>query len=143
MRRFRLAACKACVKARVRPASLRSLRVGLEAGGELLLVGLLLARPGARGVGERLTRLVVDDRARALEDGALERRRGHDLAEAGLAMRRLRRLLVVDQAPCLLEQLLADEPGEQAARHAEGNEEKLHERGNVYPVKRSGIPAPP
>jgi hypothetical protein len=36
----------------------------------------------------------------------------------------LRRLLLVDQAPELLEQLLGDETREQAAKDAEGDEEE-------------------
>src|SRR4051812_33955672 len=115
MRRFRLAACKGCVKPRVAPPALRCRSVpasraarGFPAGG-LLLVGLLLAGPGAGGAGEGRAQPVADQRARPLKDRALQRSRRDDLDERCLTVSRLGWLLVVDQPPHLLEHLLADE----------------------------------
>src|SRR5438045_166765 len=141
MRWFRLAACKACVKARVPAESF-----GSEGSGRarrdpgLLDFRFFLAGPRAGGVRERLARLVVDDRSRRLEDRALERGSSRHLAEARLAVLRLGRLLVVDQAPCLIEELLADESGHEPACDADRDEKQLHGEGNVYPGDPTGIP---
>jgi hypothetical protein len=52
----------------------------------------------------------------------------------------LRRLLLVDEAPDLLEQLLAQEPGEQAADDAERDEQELGDRRepSALPSKAPG-----
>src|SRR3954452_21519405 len=108
MRRSWLAACKRRVKA----LRSRKPRIAGDTGvtrAPLLLLGLLLARPGTGGVGKRGACPVVDRRARGLEHGALDRGGGDHLRPRRLTVRRLRRFLVVDDAPQLLEQLLRDE----------------------------------
>src|SRR4051795_10214063 len=82
---------------------------------DLLDVGALLSRPGAGRVSEGRARFVVERRARSLEDRALQGGRGHDLGHRRVAVRRLRRLAVVDDPPRLLEQLLRYEAADEAA----------------------------
>src|SRR3954469_18083799 len=106
------------------------LRVRVEPS--LLRLGTLFARPRARGVGEGGARAAVDGFLGGAEDCALKRARGGDLGPGGVAVLALGRLLVVDQAPDLLEDLLADEAGQQAGDDAEGCEEELHGQ-KVYP----------
>src|SRR5256885_15822179 len=98
--------------------------------GSLRLRGLL-ARPAPREPRESAARLMVDGGAHGAEDRALEGGGQEDLAEADVAMLGLRRLLVVDDSPRLLEDLLAQEPGDQAADDAEWDEQELHARGTL------------
>jgi hypothetical protein len=60
------------------------------------------------------------------EDRSLERERSNHLRNGDLAMLRLGRLLLIDKSPDLLEDLLADESGEEAGAYTYGNEEELH-----------------
>src|SRR5215207_6925034 len=81
-----------------------------------LFVGLraLLARPRTREVVPPDRAVAVDDDPRRLEDHALQRRRCEDLAPRRPLRRALRRVLVVDLRPHEIEDLLADETGEDA-----------------------------
>src|SRR5947199_2095733 len=92
----------------------------------LFRVRLFLARPGARDALERLPRAAIHGRARRSEDRAFERRRGEHLAPRGVAVLGLRGLALVDHAPGLLEDLLAQEAGDKAAGDAERDEQELH-----------------
>src|SRR3954447_14986996 len=91
----------------------------------LLDLRLLLSGPGAGRVRERRAGLVVERGSRALEDRALQSRRRHDLRHRRVAVRRLRRLAVVDDPPGLLEQLLGDEAADEAAGDTEWDEQDL------------------
>src|SRR5207249_153299 len=71
-------------------------------------LGSLLARPGPGQLRERPPRAVVEDAPCGPEDRALERQRREELRPRRLTALRVRRLLLVDQAPDLLEELLAD-----------------------------------
>ncbi len=93
---------------------------------ERCLVLLLRARPGAGEVVEAACALPVDGRAHAAEDDALERGRADHLAHRRLLRVRLRGLGVVEAAPDDREQLLGEEPGEQAGDDSERPVEQLH-----------------
>src|SRR3954452_12849173 len=122
MRRFGLGLCEPSVKGPCRA---------------LFLLGTLVARPGAGGVRERDARAAIHGFLRGAEDRALDGRGGDHLGPRRLAVLALGRLLVVDQAPHLLEQLLAEEAGQQAGDDAEGREEELH-AAKVYPGRGAG-----
>src|ERR687883_259168 len=81
--------------------------------GRLVLVRAFLARPSAGGAREGGAHAAVDDGLGAAEDGALEGARGDHLAPRGVAVLALRRVLVVKERPDLLEELLAEEAGDQ------------------------------
>src|SRR5207248_7206403 len=89
-------------------------------------LGLFLAGPASGEPRKGAPRLVIHGRADGAEDRTLERGGEQDLGEGHVAVLRLRRLLVVDHAPGLLEQLLAEEARDQAADDAERDEEQLH-----------------
>src|SRR6476660_9209499 len=89
---------------------------------------LLFAWPLPRRACEHAAALVVHQAAQHPEDRALEGERGDQLRVPDLAVLGLGRLFVVDQPPDLLEDLGADEPGDEAAEDAERNEcDLLHE----------------
>src|SRR4051794_10003775 len=92
---------------RLRGLSPQSHKAG--AAGVLLGVRDLLTRPEAGEVLEAAGPGAVDRGARRLEGDALDRRRAEDLAPARVPRRGLGRLAVVDHAPDLLEDLLAQE----------------------------------
>src|SRR5205823_10819001 len=92
----------------------------------LFRLGLLLARPSPGEARECAPRFVVRGRPDGPEDRPLEGGGEQHLAERHVAVLGLRRLLVVNDSPDLLEQLLAEESGEQAAHDAERDEEELH-----------------
>src|SRR3954464_3854077 len=83
-----------------------------------LLLGLFLARPGARRVGEGGPHAAVHGHLGAAEYGALERPGGDHLAPRRVAVLALRRIVVVEQGPDLLEELIAEEARGQAADDA-------------------------
>jgi acyl-lipid omega-6 desaturase (Delta-12 desaturase) len=86
----------------------------------------LVARPLARPAGEAASGGVVEEAPRGAEDRALYQQRQDQLRGRDLAMLRVRRLLFVDQAPHPLEGELRDQPGQQAAENAHGDERDLH-----------------
>src|SRR3954452_7385584 len=96
-------------------------------------LGLLLARPAAGEVGESLSPSVIHGRARGTEYRSLEGGGGDQLAPRRHPVLGLRGLLFVDQAPDLLEDLLAEKAGDQAADDAEWDEQKLHLRRGIPP----------
>jgi hypothetical protein len=63
---------------------------------------------------------VVEVAADEAEDRTFQKQRGCELGELRLPVLGLRRLFVVDQAPHLLEDLLADHAGQKAAENAYG-----------------------
>src|SRR3954452_18383551 len=77
----------------------------LRSGG-LLGLGALVARPGAGETRHAVAGAVVGEPAHEPEDRALDHERGEQLHEAaGLAVLRVGRLVLVDEAPDLLEDL--------------------------------------
>jgi hypothetical protein len=68
---------------------------------------------------------VVDGALRGPEDRAFDGERGEHLRLRDVPVLGLRRLVLVDQPPDLLEELLAEEPGDQARGDAERREEEL------------------
>src|SRR5205085_12701534 len=95
---------------------------------QLFRLGLFFARPGAGERGEGWARLVIHRGPGAPEDAALEDGGQDHLAEARVAVLRVRRLAFVDHPPELLEQLPAREAGDQSADDAERDEEQLEEQ---------------
>ena len=93
----------------------------------------LLARPRAREVVPADGAVAVHDDARGLEDHALQRRRGEDLAPVGVLRRALGRVLVVDLRPHEIEQLLADDPGQDAEDQTDGLIEQPSCSDRLYP----------
>src|SRR3954451_12042501 len=97
------------------------------AGGALLGLGPLVARPGAGELRDPMAGAVVGEPADEAEDRALDEEGGEQLDEAArLAVLRVGWLVVVDQAPDLLEDLAADDAGDEAEDDAEGGEDELH-----------------
>src|SRR4051812_8187009 len=98
----------------------------LREGAALLGLGRFLARPAAGHAREGVACAVVCRCPGGPEDGPLQGGGQDHLAPGGDPVLGLRRLLVVDQAPHLVEHLLAHEAGKQAAEDAEGDEQELH-----------------
>src|SRR5205814_8311861 len=95
----------------------------------------LLPRPAAGEAVEAMPRAAVDEPANRAEDRPFDRQRGEKERPAHLAMLGLGGLLVGDEPPDGVEELLRDRAGEDAAEDAEGEEEDLHDR-----VRRLGRP---
>src|SRR5436190_10909770 len=102
-----------------------SVKPVLRSAARLLRLRLFRAGPAAGHTGESLARAVVRRHPRGAEDGALQRGRGDQLGPRGQPVLALRRLLLIDEPPDLLEHLLADEAGDHAAEDAEGDEDEL------------------
>jgi putative thioredoxin len=77
---------------------------------------------------------VVEEAPDGAEDRALERKRREQLCPRCLAVLGIGGLLLVDQAPDLLEGLLADEAGQEAAEDADRDEEDLAHEGLRTPA---------
>src|SRR4051794_26339567 len=94
--------------------------VGWVCPAVLLGLGALVARPGAGELREAVPGAVVGEPADEAEDRALEHQRAEQLHEAaGLAVLRVRRLVLVEQAPDLLEDLAPHDAGDEPERDAE------------------------
>jgi hypothetical protein len=61
---------------------------------------------------------VVEEAADQAEDGPLQEQSPRELGVLDLAVLRLRRLLIVDQTPHLLEELLSEQTSQQASQNA-------------------------
>src|SRR5215210_3011075 len=94
-------------------------------GRALLGIRALLARPGACGAVEAAPRRVVRALLDGAEYGALERAGEQQAAPADVAVLRVRRLLLVYEAPDLVERLLADHAREQPENDRQRGEEHL------------------
>src|SRR3954451_21558820 len=85
----------------------------------LLGLGALVARPRAGELGDAMARAVVGEAADEAEDRALDKERRDQLHEAArLAVLRVGRLVLVDQAPDLLEDLAPNDAGNEAEHDA-------------------------
>src|SRR4051794_38854126 len=81
----------------------------------LLRFRALVARPRAGQPRDAVAGAVVGEAADEPEDGALDHQCGEQLHEAaGLAVLRMGGLILVDQAPDLLEDLAPDDAGDEA-----------------------------
>jgi hypothetical protein len=69
---------------------------------------------------------VIGESPRGSEDRPLQRQRRKHLRQRDLSMLGVWRLLVIDQAPDLLEELLASQTGKEASHHADRYENELH-----------------
>src|SRR3954451_16564833 len=108
----------------------------LRSGG-LLGLGTLVARPGAGETRHAVAGPVVGEAAHEPEDRALDHERGEQLHEAaGLAVLRVGRLVLVDEAPDLLEDLAPEDAGGEAEGDAERREDELHGSVVVLHVAR-------
>src|SRR5688572_703220 len=100
-----------------------------RSGGSLFVgIRALLARPRTREVVPAHGAVAVHDDPRGLEDHPLQRRRSEDLAPWRLLRRALRRVLVVDLRPDEIEDLLADETGQDSEDEPDWLIEQLHVR---------------
>jgi hypothetical protein len=79
---------------------------------------------------------MVHEAARHAEDRALDGQRRCQLATVDLTVLGLWRLLLVDHAPHLVEDLSGDQPGDQAAEEADRQEKQLHDLSSI-----SGCPS--
>src|SRR3954454_6928791 len=104
----------------------------------LLRVGLGLARPDAGDAMEGVGPGAVDPGAHPGEDRALERRRSEHLRQRRVLGRGLRRFLLVAPPPDEVDELAADQPGENAHHDADGLVEKFH-REQFCPSGRRSI----
>src|SRR3954464_3086928 len=103
--------------------------------GPLLGVGLGLARPDAGDAVEGVGAGPVDARAHPGEDRTLERRRSEHLGQRRVLCGGLGRLLLVEPPPDEVEQLAADQSGEDAHDDADRLVEKFH-RAQFFPTGR-------
>src|SRR4051794_26758408 len=124
--RSRCTAGLRCVERHHAPASTGDSWCFSAPGRRLLGLGRLLAGPAAGQAGEPAPAAVVDEPAHQPEDRALDQQGGDQLAELDVAVLGVRRLLLVHQAPELLEDLLGDEAREQTAGDAHRHERVLH-----------------
>src|SRR3954447_16802829 len=91
-----------------------------------LRFGSLLARPFAGQFRERGAGAVVDQAFDEAEDRPLDEQRRDQLRPGEFPVLGLRRLLFVDQPPDLFEDLLAEDPSDQAEDDADRGEDDLH-----------------
>src|SRR5205085_4326949 len=91
-------------------------------------IGAILTRPAPSEPAENDTRAVVEYPANGPEDSPLEHECRYQLPPRNLPVLWVGRLLVVKDAPDTLEDLLADQSGEQAAEYAERYEQDLAHR---------------
>src|SRR4051812_48317488 len=104
----------------------------------LLGLRLLRAGPAAGHTGESLARAVVRGGLGCPEDRALDGRRRDQLAPRDPPVLALGGLLVVDQPPHLIEDLLRQEAGDQAPDDAERREEDATHGRSVLPRECPG-----
>src|SRR5215218_7466505 len=97
----------------------------------LLRLRPLLARPRAGRPRERAPAVMVGGLLHRAEDGPLDRRGDQQLRPVDLPVLGVRRLLVVEQAPDLVEDLPRHEARDQAATDADGDEEDLGHAGSI------------
>src|SRR5215218_414584 len=91
----------------------------------------LLARPGAGQFRERGAGPMVDQAFDEAEDRPLDEQRRDQLRPGEFAVLGLRRLLFVDQAPDLFEDLLAGDSGDQSQHDADRGKDELHRNGSL------------
>src|SRR4051812_47583605 len=95
--------------------------------GGLLGLRALLARPGAREPRDAVAGAVVGEPADEAGDRPPEHQRREQLhGAAGLAVLGVRRLVLVDQTPDLLEDLAPDDAGDETEGDAERRKDELH-----------------
>src|SRR5215217_1186344 len=99
--------------------------------GGLLGIRALLARPGSGRAVEAAPRGVVGELLDGPEYGPLEGPREQQPRPADVAMLRVRRLLLIDHAPDLVEHLLAEDAGEQPRGDRQRGEEQLGHSGCI------------
>src|SRR3982751_1372298 len=88
-----------------------------------------LPRPSAGQALEAHPGAAVDQPAHDPEDRPLHQHRQDHFPPRDIAVLGIRRLLVIDQTPKLLEELFADQPPDETGEDADGGEEDLaHER---------------
>src|SRR3954452_13855399 len=92
----------------------------------LSLFRRLVPRPATRDVVKRLAGVVIDQAAHGAEDRSLDRERKRQLQERDLLVLGLRSLLVVEQAPDRVEDLLRRLTGDQPGDDRERQKQKLH-----------------
>ncbi len=88
-----------------------------------------LARPRAREPLKSVAGGLVKEATGEAKDGSFQEQSACELGVSNLAVLGLRRFLLVDQAPDLLEDLLSDKASEKAANDADREEEELHGSG--------------
>src|SRR5215210_6116468 len=91
----------------------------------LFRIWALFAGPGARGAVEAASRGVVRELLHRPEDRPLDGACEQKPPPGDVAMLRIWRLLLVDNAPDLVENLLAHDAGQQAQGDRHGGEEHL------------------
>src|SRR5919108_4798812 len=89
----------------------------------LFRLGRLFPRPGTSEPVKPAPGGVIEEPAREAEDCAFHREGGGELSVGDVAVLGLGRLLIIDEAPNLLEHLLRQQPGQEAAGDAEGQKE--------------------
>jgi hypothetical protein len=104
----------------------------------LCRLGVLVAGPEPRQVLERPGSGSVDHGGDAGQRRCLERRGGDHLRDFCVVGRRLRRLFVVDLAPDLLENVVAEPRRNQARDDREGLVEELHVAVSLPPRDQNG-----
>src|SRR3954447_24402900 len=92
----------------------------------LLRLGRFFARPAAGHPREPAARAVIGQTAHRAEDRALDDQGGHELGERDLTVLGARCLLVVEQAPDLVEDLLAQLARTETGGDPDGQEDELH-----------------
>src|SRR5436305_15113815 len=107
----------------------------------LFRLGCLLAGPRAGEPRKPAAGAVVEEACDDAGDRPLRGERDRELQVAHLAVLGVGRLLLVDEAPEPLEELLAEHPGEQASGDAERQEDDLHR--SLTPRSRRPGAAPP
>src|SRR5687768_2792675 len=100
----------------------RFLRPGMAADVGLFGIWLLLARPAAGGAVEAAPGGVVGGFLHGAENGSLEGAGEKQPAPADVAVLRVGRLLLVDEPPELVEDLLPHDPCEQTGPDRDGEE---------------------
>src|SRR5215213_7971681 len=104
----------------------RSMRLAAALTRALRRVGALLARPDAEEVLPRPCAAALDEHLHHGEDHALQGHRRDDALEGRVARRGLRRLLVVDALPDLVEDLAPDDAAEDAQDEPDGLIDERH-----------------
>src|SRR4051794_40776511 len=92
----------------------------------LSLFWRLVPWPATRDVVKRLAGVVIDQAAHGAEDGSLDRERESQLDERDLLVLGLRSLLVVEQPPDGVEDLLRRLPGDEPRDDRERQKQELH-----------------
>src|SRR3954447_21027234 len=109
----------------------------------LLGLGPLLAGPGAGELRPAVAAAVVHQPAHEPEDRPLDEQRHEHLRQRHLAVLGPRRLLVVDQAPHEVEDLLGDLAGGDPQQQADRREDGLHGPAVRRPITNASSIAPP